>query len=52
MYDFLRAFFDLFFAPLYAMTLDNDIYVLIYAVILVMAVWSVLRRILTCLGSI
>lgn len=52
MYDFLRAFMDLFFYPLKAMSLDNNCYVVIYAVILVLAVWSFLRRVLKCCGSI
>lgn len=48
MYEFLRAFMDFFFFPLKAMSLDNNLYVIIYAVIIVLAVWSFVRRILSC----
>lgn len=46
MYDFLRAFIDFFFAPLYAMSLDSDIYVVIYVVVIVLAIYEFVRRIL------
>lgn len=49
MYDFLRAFIDLFLAPLYAMSLDNNIYVVIYLVIITLAIWGFVRRILECI---
>ena len=52
MYDFLRAFIDLFLAPLYAFSLDNNVYVVIYAVIITLAVWSFVRRVLYCCGFI
>lgn len=49
MYDFLRAFMDLFFAPLYAISLDNNIYVIIYVVVIVLAVSGFVRRLFDCL---
>ena len=52
MYEFLRAFMDLFFAPLYAFSLDNDIFVVIYVVVITLAVWSFVRRLFRCCGSI
>lgn len=52
MYDFLRVFIDLFFYPLYSMSLDIDCYVLIYTVIIVLAVWSFVRRVLSCFNFI
>lgn len=51
MYEFLRAFIDLFFAPLQAMNLDNYVYVVIYAVIITLAVWGFLRRIFQCISG-
>lgn len=51
MYEFLDAFFTLFFSPLYAMSLDNNLYVVLYVVILVLAVWSFIRRLFQCLLS-
>lgn len=50
MYDFLRAFVDLFFAPLYAMELDNNVYVVIYVVVITLAVTEFVRRILKCMA--
>lgn len=51
MYDFLRAFVDLFFAPLYAMSLDNHIYVVIYVVVITLIIWSFVRRLLHCISG-
>ncbi len=50
-YLFLRAFIDFFFFPLYAMELSNYVYTVIYAVIITLAVWAFVRRILKCFGS-
>lgn len=52
MYDFLRVFIDFFFYPLQEMSLDNLIYVVIHVVIICLVVWSFLRRIKECFGSI
>ena len=51
MYEFLEAFWDLFFSPLYSMDLENDLYVLIYLVLICYAVWWIVRRVFQCFGS-
>lgn len=51
MYEFLEAFWDFFFSPLYSMDLDNDLYVLIYLVLICYAVWWFVRRVFQCFGS-
>lgn len=51
MYEFLEAFVDFFFFPLYSMSLENNLYVVIYAVIIFLAVWSFVRRLFQCLSS-
>lgn len=49
MYDFLRAFVDLFLAPLYAMSLDNNVYVVIYVVVITLVITGFVRRLLHCI---
>lgn len=51
MYEFLEAFWDFFFSPLYSMDLENDLYVLIYLVLICYAVWWFVRRVFQCFGS-
>lgn len=49
MYIFLRAFIDFFFFPLKAMTIDNNLYVVIYVVVIVLAVYGFVRRLFRCI---
>ncbi len=49
MYIFLRAFIDFFFFPLKAMTIDNDLYVVLYVVVIVLAVYGFVRRLFRCI---
>lgn len=51
MYEFLRAFLDLFFAPLQAMELDNNLYVVIYAVVITLVIWGFVRRMFSCISG-
>ena len=47
MFDFLNVFSDFFFMPLKSFDVNSNIYVLIYTVLITLAVWSFLRRILS-----
>lgn len=51
MYEFLRAFIDLFFAPLKLMSLEHDVYVVIYVVVITLAVWGFVRRLISCISG-
>lgn len=45
-YTFIKNFVDFFFYPLQTMEIESELYIVIYAVVIVLAVWSFLRRLL------
>lgn len=50
-FEFLNAFWDLFFYPLYQFSFDEPIYMVIYAVVVTLVVWAFVRRLLQCMSS-
>lgn len=51
MFDFLNEFWDFFFWPLYQFDYENDIYVLIYIVIVALVIVQFVRKVLECFLS-